>query len=122
MLIAEKNNRPASSASVDHLPELSSDRQFFGFDPDDMSYLVEVYPSKRHPGYFHLGISRGFDTGPGECTYDRRPVRYTKQILASALKSVHGVTPTRWRSEPAIDREPWFIDAQLAERQEGGGE
>ena len=93
------------------LPELSPDLQLRGIDPGNTSYMVELHPSKAHPGYYHLAVYGDLDTDNADCVYDRRPARYDQQSLAITLRRVHGIEPTCWTSEPALPTEPWFITA-----------
>ena len=91
------------------LPNLSSALQFTGVDPDDPSYMVEIQPSVKYPGYYYLTTYEDLDTESGSIYYTRRPARLDKRLMAIVLQA-QGKTPTCWTSEPAKPEEPWYTD------------
>ncbi|NLE38406.1 MAG: DUF3102 domain-containing protein [Pirellulaceae bacterium] len=101
------------------IPELSPDRMLHGLDEHDRSYLVEVHPSREHPGYYHLLVYRNLDEldGPdGWVDFNSRPLKFTARMLAYFLDR-QGIKPTIWGSKPAKKEVPWMIETG-AERME----
>lgn len=105
-----RDEQSASGDFLESIPELSPDRQLAAIDPMNDSYLVEIFPSVKHQGYYYVAVSRGLNScGTAYCEHDGRPVRYHQRLLAHALQYIHGVQPTYWLSEPAQGKEPWFV-------------
>ncbi len=95
------------------IPKLSPDRVLFGTDLDGDS-LVEVWPSTRHPGCYHIGVSRGLSAAvTAYCDYNTRPCRLHQQSLVSDIEKMCGVKPAVWRSEPVDGRAPWFLEPEI---------
>ena len=93
------------------IPELSTDQELYAISADDRSYYCEVYPSIKHPGFFHLVIHEDLDTDNASVVYDRRGVRYDRHLLAWVLDHMHGYKPMLWGTRPASEEEFWGLTA-----------
>ena len=85
------------------IPELSPDKMLVALIDDG---LLEVWPSHEHPGYYYLLIYENLSTDASDVVYDKRPCRYSREILAHALVNVHKVKPWAWGTEPARNEIP----------------
>lgn len=108
--------RPASLESIGievtgDLPELTPDCMWFaGGTAGD---LIEIRPSRSHPGYFYVAHYTDINNDNGQAVYVRRPIKLAPRLLTSVLKNVfHFDRATPWRSEPAPDGEPWYVIAK----------
>ena len=118
-LVAEPRRRRSRSRNWKHririlwrgIPELTPENILIGVSPEDHSFMVELYPHETLPGYFYLAVYQDLDTDNAEMVYDRRGVKYSRDLLGYVLERLHKVKPTLWGYEPLKSGRPWFIDA-----------
>ena len=107
-LLAEPKPAADGAPPIIDVPDLSPDLVFRACG--NQCDLIEIHPSPERPGHYHLSHYCLDSPDDSRVVYDRRPVKYTRELLADVLVRTHGFTPTTpWRSEPADGELPWHI-------------
>ena len=108
----EQKPAPTDKNFLASIPKLTPERILIGVS-EDPSFMVELRPHETLPGYFYLVVYQDLDTESAEMVYDRRGVRYSRELLGYVLERLHRVKPTVWNYEPLKSGRPWFIDADV---------
>ncbi len=75
------------------IPKLSPDNVLLGVD-EETQRLIHFEPSVVHRGYYHLLVMTPDKSKEGWIVdYDKRPAKYTREILARVLITVHQAYP-----------------------------
>ncbi len=89
------------------LPELSPGKVFRACG--NKADLVEITPVADHLGYYRVAHFRNLDSiDASDMVYDRRGVKYTPELLATAIHSLGFHPTTKWSSEGASSEDPWY--------------